>query len=164
MQFLPDHWIEIFALQTPLLELIVRGTVLYLAILVFLRIMPRRTGGELATMDLVLLLLIAEAATHALGDFTAVADSIVSIATIMCWDYLLNMLSYHVPAIERIVSASSIQVVREGQLLRRNMRKEFLTEAELMEHLREQGIEEVSQVKAAYVEGEGKITVIKRGA
>lgn len=45
-------------------------------------------------------------------------------------------------------------------MLRRNMRTEFITEEELISHLRHQGIDEVSKVKAAYVEGEGKITAI----
>ena len=43
-----DNWSPIFAFETPLLELVARGTVLYFAILIFLRLMPRRTGGELA--------------------------------------------------------------------------------------------------------------------
>jgi uncharacterized membrane protein YcaP (DUF421 family) len=160
MELVPEDWLRIFAIETPLLELIARGTVLYFALLVFMRLMPRRTGGELAVMDLVFLLLIAEAAAHALGDYTAVADGVILIATLMGWNYLLNLLSFHVPFIERLVSAPPLQVVRDGQLLRRNMRREFLTEEELMNHLRQQGVEEIKHVKAAYVESEGKFTVI----
>lgn len=40
------------------------------------------------------------------------------------------------------------------------MRSEYITEEELMEHLRKQGLEAVSQVKKAFVEGDGKITII----
>lgn len=160
MKLSPADWLRVFAVETPLLELIARGTVLYFSILIFMRFMPRRSGGELATMDLVFLLLIAEAAAHALGDYTAVADGVIMIATLMVWNYLLNFLSFYVPFLERLVSAPPLQVVRDGQLLRRNMRREFLTEEELMDHLRQQGMEEIKDVKAAYIEGEGKITVI----
>lgn len=124
--------------------------------------MPRRTGGELAMMDLIFVILIAEAAAHAMGDYTSIADGFVLIVTLMGWNYLINLLSFHIPFIERLVSASPIQVVRDGQLLRRNMRREYLTEEELMGHLRQQGIEAISDVKAAYVEGEGRITVISK--
>jgi uncharacterized membrane protein YcaP (DUF421 family) len=58
--------------------------------------------------------------------------------------------------------AAGAAVVRDGALLRRNMRREFLTEDELMESLRQEGIDELKDVKAAYVEAEGKITVIGR--
>lgn len=162
MELLPESWSRVFFLETPLLELVARGTVLFVAVLIFMRLMPRRTGGELATMDLVFLLLIAEAAAHAFGDYTTIADGAVVIFTLLAWNFVLNMLSFHFPFVERLVSASPMQVVRDGQLLLRNMRREFVTKEELLSHLREQGVDDVRDVKAAYIEGEGKITVITR--
>ena len=51
--------------------------------------------------------------------------------------------------------------IKNGELLRRNMRREFLTEEELNDHLRLKGIDDVKEVKAAYIEGDGKISVVK---
>ena len=164
MKFIPDDWASVFWPETALLELVARGSALYFGILVLMRLMPRRTGGELATMDLIFIVLIAEAAAHSMGDYTSVVDGIVVIATLMAWNYLVNALSYRVPFIERLVSSPPLQVIRDGRLLRRNMRREFLTEEELMSHLREQGIDDVEDVKAAYVEGEGKITAVSTKA
>ena len=160
MPLLPDAWSEIFTLETPLLELLARGSALYFALLVLVRLMPRRTGGELANMDLVFVLLIAEAAAHALGDYTSVADGVVMIATLMAWNWSINALSFRVPAVERLVSAPPIEVVRSGKLLRRNMRKEYLTEEELMANLHKEGLDSFEQVKSACVEGDGSITII----
>jgi uncharacterized membrane protein YcaP (DUF421 family) len=162
MKLIPDDWASVFRPETAPVELIARGSALYFGILVLMRFMPRRTGGELATMDLVFVVLIANAASHALGDYTSVADGILLITTLMGWNYLVNALSYRVPLVEWLVSSPPLQVVRDGQLLRRNMRREFITEAELMSHLRQQGIDDVKDVKAAYVEGEGKITAVSR--
>lgn len=163
MNLLPDDWSKAFELQTPLLELFARGTVLYLGILVLMRFMPRRSGGELATMDLIFALLIADAAAHGLGDYTSVADGLILIVILMSWNYLVNVLSYRVPLLERFTSAPPLQIIRDGQLLRRNMRREFLTEEELMSYLRLQGVDDVNDVKSAFVEGEGKISVVQRG-
>ena len=52
----------------------------------------------------------------------------------MVWNWLMNDLSYRVPLIERLISAPPIEVIRNGKLLRRNMRREYLTEEELMGH------------------------------
>lgn len=60
MDVLPASWVEIWALETPVAELLVRAAVLYFGILLLLRVMPRRTGGELGTMDLVMILLVTE--------------------------------------------------------------------------------------------------------
>ncbi len=163
MRILPVSWDRVFALETPLLELIARGAVLYFSILILLRLMPRRSVGELATMDLIFALLIAEAAAHALGDYTSVADGVTLIASLMAWNYAVNAVSQKVKLVERLVSPPPLQIVRDGQMLRRNMRSEFLTEEELLSHLRLQDIEDISEVKSAFIEGEGAISVIKKG-
>ena len=161
---LPPDWADIFQLETPLLELLARGSAIYLGVLVLMRLMPRRAGGELARMDLVFLLLIAEAATHGFGEYSTVADALIVIVTLMAWDQLINLLSYRIPFIERLVSASAIEVVRDGRLLRRNMRREYLTEDELMSFLRQQGIDDLAEVKSARVESEGKISVVPKAS
>ncbi len=76
MKLLPDTWSHLFVLETPLLELVARGTLLYTAILVLFRFMPRRSGGEMALMDLIFALLIVSAVSHSLGDYTSVADGL----------------------------------------------------------------------------------------
>jgi uncharacterized membrane protein YcaP (DUF421 family) len=161
MELFPGNWAPVFASETPVLELIARGSILYVAVLVLIRLMPRRAGGELATMDLVFAVLIAESAARALGEYSSIVDGLIVIATLMAWNYLLNLLSFRIPSIEQLVSAPPLQVVRKGKLLRRNMRRELLTEEELMEQLRKQGIDEIKDVRAAYVESEGNVTAIR---
>lgn len=161
VEFFPADWLSVVAPNTPPLELLMRGTALYFGLLVLVRLMPRRTGGELAMMDLIFVLLIAEAAAHALGDYTSVADGAIMIVVLTAWNWLVNALSYRVPAVERLISARAIQVVREGKLLRQNMRREYLTEDELMSHLRMEGIDRLEDVKSACIESDGKISVVQ---
>jgi len=161
MNWLPDAWSDLFVVETPVLELAVRGTILYFAILVLLRFMPRRIGGELATMDLIFVLLIAEAASNGFGLYTSVSEGLILVLVLIGWDYVINVASYRFRFIEKLVSSPPIQVIRDGRLLRRNMRREFLTEEELMGSLRQQSIASVSEVKAAYIEGEGAVSIIK---
>ena len=150
----------LFAIKGSVLETILRSTILYFGILFLMRILPRRTGGELAVMDLIFLLLIAEAATHSIGDYSSLTEGFIAIGTLMTWDYLVNMLSFHIPIVEKLFSAPPIQIVKRGKMLRRSMRSEYITEEELMENLRKQGLDDISQVKHAFVEGDGKITIV----
>jgi len=161
MNWLPDAWSDLFVVETPVLELVVRGTILYFSILVLMRFMPRRTGGELATMDLIFLLLIAEAASNAFGEYTSVSEGLVLVLVLMGWNYIINAASYRFRFVEKLVSSPPIQVIRDGRMLRRNMRREFLTAEELMSSLRQQSIASVDEVKAAYIEGEGALTVVR---
>ena len=152
----------LFKIETAVLELIIKGSVVYLGILLLFRVLPRRTGGEMAMMDLIFVLLIAEAATHSLGGYSTITEGFIVIGTMMAWNYLFNFLSYHIPFVEKLVSPPHLQIIKNGKLLKRNMRREYLTEEELTDHLRLEGIDDVAEVKAAYVEGDGKISVIAR--
>lgn len=152
---------KVFYTEVPMLELMLRGALLYLGILALLRVLPRRTGGEMAIMDLIFVLLVAEAATHALGGYKTVSEGFIVIGTLMACNYGLNVLSYHVPFVEKLISAPAIQIIKNGTLLRRNMRREYLTEEELNDHLRLKGIEDLAEVKAAFIEGDGKISVVR---
>jgi uncharacterized membrane protein YcaP (DUF421 family) len=86
------------------------------------------------------------------------------VVTVVAWNYILNSLAYYIPIIERLLSPPPLLIVRDGKMLRRNMRKEFLTEQELMAQLREQGVENLEDVKSAHLEGDGNISVIPKEA
>ena len=162
MEILKLDLAELFHFENSLVTLMVKGTVIYLGILFLFRILPRRTGGEMAMMDLIFVLLIAEAATHSLGGYESITEGFVVILTLMGWNYLINFLSYHSDFIEKMVSAPALPIIKNGKLLHRNMRREYLTKEELMDHLRLEGIEEIGEVKSAYVEGDGKISVVRK--
>jgi Protein of unknown function (DUF421) len=65
------------------------------------------------------------------------------------------------PRLRPLIHPPPLLLVQEGRLLRQNLRKEFITEEELMSQLREQGCEELSAVKKAYIEGDGRMSVIR---
>jgi uncharacterized membrane protein YcaP (DUF421 family) len=51
--------------------------------------------------------------------------------------------------------------VRHGRVLHKSLRQELLTTEDVMMKLREHGIEELAQVKHAYMESDGEVSVIK---
>jgi len=162
MEFLNLDIARIFKVEVPIVELIFRGFILYTGILFMFRVLPRRTGGELEFMDLVFVLLIAEAATHSMGGYSSLTEAFIVIGTFTGLNYLVNRLSYQSKFFARLVESSPIQIVKDGKMLRRNMRREFLTEEELFEHLRKEGVDDIQEVKKACIESDGTISVITR--
>lgn len=159
---MPDQWLQVFALELPLLELVARGALLYFAILFLLRVMPRRMAGELASMDLVLILLITESASHALGDFQSLGDGLIQILTAGLLALAVDALSFHFPFVRKLVEAKPLKIIHNGKLSRRNMRREFITDEELQSNLRKNGVSDINEVASAHVESEGHITIVKK--
>jgi uncharacterized membrane protein YcaP (DUF421 family) len=158
---MPD-WGELFGLSVSPLELIVRGTAMYWFLVLIFRFVQRSTGA-IAMADILLLVIIADAAQNAMaGEYRSITDGFILVATIIGWNVFMDWLSYASPRMRTLLEPKEVPLIRNGRLLRRNMRREFISEAELMSKLREHGIEDVEQVKAAYVERDGNISVIKK--
>jgi uncharacterized membrane protein YcaP (DUF421 family) len=86
----------------------------------------------------------------------------VLIATLVFWSYLLDFLSFRLPAVRRFTSAQRVCLVRDGKMIRRNMRREFITDEELAAKIRQEGVDDIAQVKRMYLEGDGEISLIKQ--
>ena len=154
-------WESIFSLSQPWQETVVRGTLVYWFLFIIFRFVLRRDAGSVGLADILLLVIIADASQNAMaGSYESVSDGFILVATLVFWNFLLDYVSYKFPAIERLVVPRRIALVRHGRLLRANLRREFLTEEELMAKVREKGIEDLAHVKLAYMEQDGKISVI----
>lgn len=158
----PIEWQTIFQPGTSPLEIILRGTIMYLGIFFLLRVVLKRQSGSFSVTDTLLIVLIADASQNGMtGDYKSVTDGLILVVTLIFWNFALDWLSYKVPAFDRLITPPPIQIIKEGRLLRKNMRKEYLTKDDVMGHLREDGIDSVEKVKEAYIEGDGAISVIK---
>lgn len=149
--------------DTPILEIIIRGTVMYLALFTLLRIILRRESGNLGITDMLVLVLIADASQNGMaGAYTSIADGVILVGVIISWSYLLNWLSFHVPFLEKIITPRKLLLVNKGKILRRNMRKELITDYELMTEVRKAGLTQLDQIQFAFMESDGSISIIKK--
>ena len=156
------NWASVFVPDTPFLEIFVRGTIMYLGLFAMLRFL-RREAGTIGIADLLVLVLIADAAQNAMAaNYTSLTDGLFLVATIVGWSYVLNWLGYQFPLAGRFVHPPPLPLIHNGKLLRMNMRREFVTLDELRTHLREQGVDDIGQVRRAFIEGDGRISVIMR--
>jgi uncharacterized membrane protein YcaP (DUF421 family) len=153
-------WDEFLVFSVSPLELFIRGTCIYLLIFVVMRAF-RREPGTVGIADLLMLVLIADASQNAMSaDYKTVLDGFVLILTIFFWNYALDWITVRFPRIERFTYPAPIALVKNGQAVQDNMRRQFVTHEQLMSVLREHGIEDVSKVKAAYLEGSGHTSVV----
>ncbi len=151
-----------FAIDMNPLELVVRGTAMYWFLFLLFRFVLRRDVGAIAIADVLLLVLIADAAQNAMsGGYDSITEGFVLVATIAGWNLLMDWLAFRFDAVRRVLEAPPLQLVRNGRMLRTNMKRELMTRDDLMSKLREQGIEQLSQVKAAYMESSGDISVLR---
>ena len=157
------NWGEIFGLSVPPLELIIRGSAMYLFLFLLFRVVIRRRIGAVGMADILILVIIADAAQNGMsGEYRSVTEGAILVGTIIAWNVLIDWLNYRVPALQEWLEAPPLLLVRDGHLLHRNLRHEFVTEQELKSKLREKGVDDLSQVAQAHMESDGTVSVIKR--
>jgi uncharacterized membrane protein YcaP (DUF421 family) len=153
-------WRSIFSPSVGVVEIFLRGTIVYLFLFFILRLL-RREVGVIGISDLLLVVLIADAAQNAMSsDYKSVTDGLILVGSIAFWDYFLDWLGYKFPSVRRLLRPAPLLLIKDGRMQRRNMRQEMITEDELMGQLREHGIERIEDVKKSYMEGDGRISMI----
>lgn len=135
---------------------------MYFVIFGLLRVVLKRQAGGIGTTDLIVVVLLAEVAGNGFSaGYTSVVEGAVLVGAVLFWSYSLQSLSHRFPAIERLLRPPPLLLIENGTMLRKNMRAELVTEVELMAQLREKGIEDCAQVKRAYIEADGSISIMK---
>ncbi|UUX95055.1 DUF421 domain-containing protein [Aquabacterium sp. J223] len=153
-------WHHLFGVDHSLAELVIRGTVMYWFLFAIFRFVLRRDIGAIGVADVLLVVVIADASQNAFtDDYDSLTEGFVVVATLVFWNYLVDWLGFHSRRFERFAEPPPLPLIRDGQLLVRNLRRELLTEDELKSKLREQGIEAFAEVRWAYMESDGEISL-----
>ena len=156
-------WAKLFTPDVSVLETVVRGSVIFLGLFFLLSLVRNREAGPLSVNNILVLVLLAASTHGALsGGSHSITNGLVLILTIVGWSYALDWLGYRSRSFRRIVRAEPLPLIVDGRPLERNMARESVTEDELRAQLRLQGIDDVADVKQAFLEPDGQMSVIRR--
>lgn len=146
------------------MDIVIRATVMFALLFGLLRLMGKRELGQMTPFELVMLVvlgdLIQQGITH--NDFSLTGASL-AIATFAFWATVLGWISYRWPRAERAIEGEPRVLIRDGALIKANMKRDRLTRRELESEMRLAGIACVRDVAWAILEPEGRISFIKRG-
>ena len=163
VDFLKFDLAGIFPFTVSPLELMLRGTLMCWFLFVVFRFILRRDVGSLGISDFLFVVILGDAAQNGMiGSATSATDGMVLIGTLVFWSYRLDFMNFQFPVIQRLTSAPRLCLVRDGKLLRRNMRRELITDEALKAKFRQEGVEDISTIKRMYLEADGEMSLIRQ--
>jgi uncharacterized membrane protein YcaP (DUF421 family) len=146
--------------EISILELIIRGVVVYLALFALLRFIGKKHVGELSPFDLVVLLIISETVDGSLiGEDHSLTGGLISAATLVAVVQIVGYLTWRCRSVEKFIEGVPQILVRHGEVERSTLRQEQVTMAELLEAMRRQGHASVTSIRFAILETDGSITM-----
>lgn len=136
----------------------------YAALVLILRVAGKRSLAKLNAFDFAVTVAFGSMlATAILSADVTLAEGIVALAALAALQFAVSKTSIHAPPFERLVRSEPRLVVEDGRFLNDAMARERLTESEVEQAIRKQGIGRIEEVAAVVLETDGSFSVIRAG-
>ena len=156
---------DLFTIEIPYLEKILRTIGVYLALVLLIRVMGKRLMAQLNSLDLVVVLLLSNVVQNAIiGADNSLIGGLVGAVVLLVFNAATDRMSDSIPWLARFLQGRPTQIITDGQVDEKALRRLGMTHLELRTALREQGADDVSEVATAEIESGGQVTsTLKRG-
>jgi uncharacterized membrane protein YcaP (DUF421 family) len=155
-------WDDIWNLQVSAGEKVVRALLVYGFLVIALRVVGKRELGQTNTLDLVVLLLVANAVQNGIiGADNSVTGAFLGAAALFVVNELVNRTTYAFPWAERALEGKPAVLIREGKPVRRTLRDSGISLSELRAIARRQGFADLGGVRTAILETNGVVSMFR---
>lgn len=154
--------LELFGSGGELLEVAVRAIIMYVFAVVLLRIFGKRTAMTTASFDLIVTVALGSVlASTIVSTSRPIVHGMLGVAALVAMQWLVSMGVSRSTVIENIVVSPARMLLRDGQILRANLREERLSVEQLEQNIRQSGYGSKEELRAAILESSGSVSVIQ---
>lgn len=146
-----------------MLTVFLRTVFIYFMLVTAMRLMGKRQIGELEVSDLVTTFLISEIASLPLTEpEIPLSHAIIPIIVLLTFEVGISMLLARFPKFKNILTSRPSTLIKDGAICQKALRDSRISFDELFSELRQQGVDDISQVEYAILEQNGNITVLQK--
>ncbi|WP_125776869.1 DUF421 domain-containing protein [Antribacter gilvus] len=146
------------------MDAVLRAVAIYLVLLLLFRLVGKRALSQVTTFDFVILLIVGEATQQALlGEDFSITHAALVVGTLLLLERGADYLTWRFPRLQRVAESVPLVIVEDGRVLHEVLRKEHLSEEDIIGAAREaHGLERLDQIKWAVLETSGGISVVPK--
>ena len=160
------EWPRVLMNELPfsfLLEVIFRVAVMFLLLLVLLRLAGKRGVKQLSVFEMVIIIALGSAVGDPmLYENVGLLPGIIVIITVVLLYRIITVLAAKFKPLERLIEGQPKLIVEDGQFVLESLNKEHLAQDEFYSQLRLKSVSHLGQLKYAYLETSGDISVFFR--
>ncbi len=145
------------------MDIVLRATVVFFALYMIVRIMGKHELAQMTVFELIVLVVFGDLVQQGImhNDFS-LTGAILAIATLGFWALVLSWITYASRKAESLLDGEPRVIVKDGEIVKENLRRDRLTHAEILSEMRLAGIAHLSDVAWAILEPRGKMSFIQR--
>lgn len=154
---------DMFSIEVPPLEKVLRTVAVYLFLVVLLRLAGKRELGQSNRFDLIVLLTLSNTLQNAIiGQDNSLLGGLLGAAVLIGINELANLIEYRHPRLQRLTEGHTSLLVKDGKVIQKAMDHERLSEQELLSACRKQSIERIEDIEKAILETNGSISIFPK--
>jgi len=151
-----------FDLQSPWWEFIVRGAIVYLALLVMVRLTGKRTVGQFTPFDLIVVMLLSEAVSSSLsGGDESIQGGLIAAGTLVLLDVTIAAVTSRSRKADAVLQGTPVLVGRDGVVYRDVLKRERVPLSDIEKALRGADCQ-LEEMRMAILEADGNINILKK--
>lgn len=155
-------WENLMTPNVPVVNLIVRGLVVYLSVVILLRVSGKRQMGQMGATEFVAILLISNAVQNSMnGGDNSLTGGLVLACVLIVLSASISYLTFRSSMFRKVFEGTPTLVIRDGKLIEKNLYRESLSEPELHALLRKQGVHHLSEISLAILESDGTLSITR---
>ncbi len=138
-----------------------RAVLVYVVMLVVIRLLGKRTVGNFTAFDLLVALMLGEVVDEIIYGDVSLAQGLVAIVVVASAKYVTAWVTYASHRLSKLLEGQPTLLVEHGELVRDGLRRELMNEQDVMAALRLKEVVDMREVKSAFMEVDGEVSVIK---
>lgn len=146
------------------MDTVIRATVIYVFLFLFTRALGKRELAEMSAFELIVLVTLGDLVQQGVTqEDYSVTGAVLAVSTFGFLSLAMSYVSFRWPSTSSLLEGAPVLVVREGRLLDEALRLERVTEDEVLEAARGQGIRDLAEVSYGVLEADGKFSFVTAG-
>jgi uncharacterized membrane protein YcaP (DUF421 family) len=145
------------------MQIVVRAAVLYLFVWLVTRGMGRKELSEMSAFELILFVVFGDLIQQGVtGDDRSVTGAALAVTTFALLTVLLSYVSFRSSFAQKVLHGVAVVIVRDGRILEDVLSLERLRPDDVKDEAREQGIDDIRDVRLGVFEADGTFSFIRR--
>ena len=145
------------------MQIVLRATAIFFFVLVLLRLMRKRSLGEMTPLQMILLVVIGDLVQQGVTqEDYSVTGAVLAIGTIAFWVTLLDWVTWRNGRARKVIEGTPLVIIEDGRPVEQSLKLELVPWEEVLEQARRKGIEDMATVHLAVLETSGKISFLTR--
>lgn len=148
---------------TGLARVVLVGVPAYVALMVLLRASGKRTLSKMNAFDFIVTIALGSTlATVLTSNSVALTEGVLALGLLIGLQFVVAWSASRSEEVDRLVKAEPVMVFHRGRFLHAAMRRERVTESEILAAVREANLSSTSDVEAVVLETAGEFSVVRR--